>query len=374
MSRGSALTVEVGRIARLSPGRAGDDAEWTSSERSVAEVYDNGLVVALRPGTAWIRAVQPGGPPAQCIVNVVGFDRFMMNPVGLRQYPDDRRFEVNGRKCVGSELNGQRASSPEERQFVEDNRVVNPEPLHPLQKLEWEVEEGTEIYDGAGVPMGVVAPTTLGRRRVPSSKFNFGMSKILNGRMCLYAFAVKIAPSPHVQRLAGGQLDQEGTLRTSAWLPLDRVVQKEALLDRIGLGKVRLPRLPLESRGFRLTGGNPSQYMTEFGELRIVKDPDAEPVPSHYLRRPSGTVNIIYSVPGFGLGGQGLDSFLVTDGVIFYPARGAKVFVRPTYYPGRHPNRGQRSDLTMTFIYGAVWVQGLEPVYGWVAREALEGA
>jgi hypothetical protein len=314
-------------------------------------------------------------PATHCIVSVVGSQQPMINPAALRQYADDRRFEVNGRRCYGSELNGQRATGPEERRFAEDNRVVNPEPLNRSQKLEWEVEEGTEIFDGAGVLMGTVAPTTMtsDRRRVPSSRFNFGMSKVVAGRLCLYAFAVKILPSPQVRRLAGNQIHADGTLHTSAWLPLDRVVEKEMLIERVGLGKVKLPSLPLEPRGFRITGGDPSRYMTEYGELRIVKNPDSEPVPSHYLRRPSGTVNIIYSVPGFGLGGQGLDSFLVSDGVVFHPARGAKVFVQPTYYPGRHPYRGQVSDQTMTFLYGAVVVPGFEPVYGWVAREALEG-
>jgi hypothetical protein len=155
-------------------------------------------------------------------------------------------------------------------------------------------------------------------------------------------------------------------------VPLDSVIDKETLLDRAGVGKVKLPRLPLEKKGLRITGGDPKRYMTDFGEMRIVKDPDGDPVPSHYLHRPSGTVNIIYSVPGFGLGGQGLDSLLVGNNILFHPAKGAKVFVQPTYYPGKHPQRGKVSPMTMTFIYGAAEVEGVEPVYGWVAREALE--
>jgi hypothetical protein len=83
-------------------------------------------------------------------------------------------------------------------------------------------------------------------------------------------------------------------------------------------------------------------------------------------------VNIIYSVPGYGLGGQGLDAFLVTDGIVFHPARGAKVFAQPTYFPAKHPQAGKKSPMTMTFIYGAAEVKGVEPVYGWVAKEAME--
>ena len=82
-------------------------------------------------------------------------------------------------------------------------------------------------------------------------------------------------------------------------------------------------------------------------------------------------MNILYSVPGFGLGGQGLDSFLITDGIVFHPAKGAKVFTQPTYFPGKHPQKGKKSNKTMTFVYGAAEVKGVEPVYGWVAKEAL---
>ena len=370
------LTVEVGAAARLTPGRATPNAmAWTSSAREVAVVDEGGLLLGLRPGTTWIQGSWQGRPATQCLVAVVGSRVPFANPAALRQYADNRRFELNGRVCVGSELNGQRAGTPEERELVEDNRIINPTPLNSRARLEWEVDEGTSVYDGAGVVMGTVAPTTrtADGKRVPSSKFNFGMSKVLGGRLCVYAFAVAIRPSPQVRMLAGRQLGRDGTVRTSAWIPLDSVVDRATLLERAGLGKVKLPRLPLEPTGYRITGGDPNRYMTEYGELRIVKNPDSEPVPSHYLRRPSGTVNIIYSVPGFGLGGQGLDSFLVTDGVVFRRARGARAFVQPTYYPGRHPWRGRVSDRTMTFVYGAAEAPGLEPVYGWVAAEALEG-
>jgi hypothetical protein len=242
------------------------------------------------------------------------------------------------------------------------------------------VQEGTEIYDGAGVLMGTVAPAlNVGRggadHNIPASMFNFGMSKLLNGRLCLYAFSVWIEPTPELQK----QIDPNNELKggivgTSAWLPLDRVIDQATLLERIGLGKVKLPRLPLEEKSYRITGGDPNLYMTEFGEMSIVRDVGSGPVPSHYLRRPSGTVNIIYSVPGFGLGGQGLDSLLVSDGLIFHPAKGAKVFVQPTYFPSKHPQAGKVSPKTMTFLYGAVDVKGCAPVYGWVAREALEPA
>ena len=145
--------------------------------------------------------------------------------------------------------------------------------------------------------------------------------------------AQDVPDAEHGQNIVDPAEMKNGALGTSAWLPLDRVVQKEELLERIGLGKVKLPHLPLEEKRYRITGGDAKQYVTEFGEMSIVKDIHAGPVPSHYLKRPSGTVNIIYSVPGFGLGGQGLDSFLVSDNAIFRPAKGARVFAQPTWFP-----------------------------------------
>lgn len=366
------ITLGIGAARQLKPnGAAASSLKWESSDPKVAAVYGNGFVIGLTAGTAKVHAAE-----AECTVTVKEIEPPLVNPSTLKQFSDTRRFEVNGRKCYGSELNGQRASDPSERQNVDSNRVINPKPLAQgkEKQLEWELEEGTEIYDGAGVLMGTVPADfhTSDGRTVPTSKFNFGMSKVLNGKTCLYAFAVALKPTPEIAKLIDPkELNSKGAVSTSAWLPLDRVVDKETLLERIGVGKVKLPRLPLQPKGYKITGGNPKAYMTDKGELRIVKDPNAAPVPSHYLRRPSGTVNILYSVPGFGLGGQGTDSFLISDGIVFRPAKGARTFTQATYLPAGHPNAGKPSSKTMTFIYGAAEVKGVEPVYGWVAKEAL---
>jgi len=373
----SSLDMDVCSVERLIPNELkGSAVRWSSTDQKVAQVYQNGYVVALHPGKAMIKALaETGGAEAMCVVTVIEPDEPLVDPATLQQYDDNRVFHVNGGKCVGSELNGQRAVGEEERRNTKSNRVINPDPLTPDAPLEWEVEEGTEVFDGAGVPMGTVAPKLkVGDRKVPTTKFNFGMSKILNGRMCLYAFSVPIKPGKEIAKLVDPREIEDGAVGTSAWLPLDRVVQKESLLERIGLGKTKLPRLPLEETRYRITGGNPRQYVTEFGEMSIVKDIHAGPVPSHYLKRPSGTVNVVYSVPGFGLGGQGLDSFLASDELIFRPAKGAKVFVQPTWFPPKHPKAGQASPMTMTFVYGGVEAKGRQPVYGWVAKEALKPA
>jgi hypothetical protein len=368
------LELEVGSIERIKlAGGQGTGVRWESSVPQIVQVFQNGFVVGLTPGEARVRLREAGtNEAAVCVVTVKAAHALVVDPATLKQYPDSREFTVGNRKCYGSELNGQRAASLEEKRFTRANRVINPKPLRSDKPLDWEVQSGTEVYDGAGVLMGTVASKLkMGDRRVPVSMFNFGASKILGGRICVYAFSVSITPSPAMAKLLDPSESGNGTVATSAWLPLDRVVEKEALLERIGLGKVKLPALPLEARGYRVTGGNPKLYLTEFGEMSIVRKVETGPVPSHYLRRPSGTINLIYSVPGFGLGGQGTDSFLITDELEFFPAKDAKVFKQPTYFPAKHPQAGKVSPQTMTFLYGAIESKGCEPVYGWIAKEAL---
>jgi hypothetical protein len=297
----------------------------------------------------------------------------LVDPATLKQFDDDRVFFVNGRKCVGSELNGQRNDDPDERRFTSGNRVINPHPLRADRPLEWELRDATAVYDGAGVHMGdVAAKLTLDDgRRVASSKFNFGMSKIIDGKQCIYAFGVSIKPTTELAKIVDPKEMKDGVVGTSAWLPLEQVVEKDELSQRIGLNKPALPHLPLEEKSYQITGGDPRAYMTESGELSIIANVAFGAVPSHYLRRPSGTVNLLYCVPGFSLGGQGVDAFLVSDRVVFRPAKGARIFVQPTYFPAKHAQAGKKSDKTMTFIYGAVQVKGQEDVYGWIAKEAL---
>lgn len=347
------------------------NGRWESSDPTTVAVYHGGYAAGLKVGQAKVRTKKADGSVGECAVTVTKAVYPVTTADKLQQFEDSRRFMVDGRKCYGSELNGQRASNPADHKNLKSNRVINPNPIAAGNKMEllWEVEKGTEIVDGAGVSMGTVpAKFKAGNRTVPASKFNYGMSKVLHGKLYLYAFSVELAPTAALKKQAAVEDDEVGT---SAWLPLDKVVDKANLLPRLGLGQPGLPRMPLEETTYRITGGDPAQYLVDGGELGIVKAVDG-PVPSHYLKRPSGTINVLYSVPGFGLGGQSLDSLLVREGLTFRPAVGAKVFVQPTYYPKANPKIGQVAEKTMTFLYGAVEAKGMEPIFGWVAKEAMQ--
>jgi hypothetical protein len=340
--------------------------EWESSVPAVAAVYANGFVIALKPGQAVIRAAA-GADVAR--VRVVTGDETMQSLAKIQQFKDNREFvAADGRKCVGSELNGKVAG--EKR----PNRVTNPKPLIADRPLDWEIKEGAPVVDGTGALIGTASdPATADDgHRVHTAKFNYGMTKVIGGKLFVYAFVIRIKPDEKARANMLPDSIKKGTINTSAWLPLDAVVEKETLLEHIGVGEGKLPRLPLGSTKFRITGGKPDMYMTNDGEeLSIIENVDYGAHPGDYLRRPSGTVNILYSVPGFSLGGQSLDSFMISSGAIFRPVKGAKTFTMPTYYPPKHPLKGKMSDKTETFIYGAVETPNSETIYGWIAREAL---
>src|SRR4051812_32778777 len=78
----------------------------------------------------------------------------LVDPATLQQFDDNRVFVINGRKCVGSELNGQRNDDPDERKFTSGNRVINPHPVRAEHPLEWELTADAQVFDGAGVLMG----------------------------------------------------------------------------------------------------------------------------------------------------------------------------------------------------------------------------
>jgi hypothetical protein len=370
---GPALSLTVGSAERVPPPAA-SGARWTSSDADIVTVYGDSFVVALKPGRATIRA---GSAERDVVVTLA--EEQVGDPASLKQFADDRAFTTaDGRKCVGTELNGQLIGNVQEPR-IDRNRVQNPYPLRDDEPMLWGVREGATLYDGAGTPVGTIAPSlTVGDQKVPATRINYGMTKVIGGRLHVYAFATRVRPAGAVRPLLDPADFKDGTVGSSAWLPLDDVVKKETLLERVGVGKGKLPRLPLEDRRYVVTGGDPKMYLTDAGgpELQInYYEKGVGAVPSHYLRRPNGTVNIIYNVPGFKLGGQSLDSLLINGGVAFRRAKGVRPITRPLYYPPGQPSAGEISPgKTITFVYGAVEAPGTETIFGWVAREALSEA
>src|SRR5437016_6875975 len=118
--RKTSLSLEVGGAEQLnlSKGERGN-LKWSSSDTKIAQVYENGFVIGLRVGLAKVTARQ-GDQSADCVVNIGESNPPLSDPAKIQQYADNRVFFVNGRKCVGSELNGQRAVEPRSEEHTSE--------------------------------------------------------------------------------------------------------------------------------------------------------------------------------------------------------------------------------------------------------------
>src|SRR5690349_20979752 len=93
------ISLELGAATRLKTP-AGEDAvgNFTSTDPHAVQVFRNGYIIGLRTGSAQIRA---GGQ--QWIVDVTPPQpQRLVDPKTLRQHDDNRRFDVDGRRCYGS--------------------------------------------------------------------------------------------------------------------------------------------------------------------------------------------------------------------------------------------------------------------------------
>src|SRR5204863_8599200 len=81
-----------------------NEVKWSSDDPKVAQIFQNGFVIALRAGSTKVRA-QQSASTAECIVNVTESNSPLIDPATLQQYDDNRVFHINGRKCDGRELN-----------------------------------------------------------------------------------------------------------------------------------------------------------------------------------------------------------------------------------------------------------------------------
>lgn len=210
-------------------------------------------------------------------------------------------------------------------------RVVNP----ATGTIDWPIAPGTAMYDGLGNPRGVVTD--------PSVKINYGIRKLLRGNTLVYAWAASL-----------------DTGSASGWVP-------EAALVHANLLQGKMPTLVLPNPGggeyatrWIVTGGDPARY----GELKVTKNYDeGGRKATDYLLRPGNVVNIVYNVPGRGLGGFSVDT--VPAGVIFRRARGVSQLQAPLYQPD-----GSSAVDALHFVYGYI-EDGDQRRYGWMAKEAL---
>ena len=211
-------------------------------------------------------------------------------------------------------------------------RIKNP----ATGNLNWPLAAGTALLDGRGGTRGVVADSAV--------KINYGQRKILGGEIVVYVWSA---------RLTSGEA-------ASGWVRAGALVHAALLA-------ARMPTLALPDPGegeyqtqWLVTGGDPGS----FGDLKVTKGwAGGGRNATDYLLRGGNVVNLVYNVPGYGLGGFSVDTF--TRGVVFRRVKGVVQFTIPLYQPGSHT-----ASASMRFVYGYIH-DGSQSRFGWIAKEAL---
>jgi hypothetical protein len=212
----------------------------------------------------------------------------------------------------------------------------------------WGIEPGASIRDGNGEAMFVQAGSRL--------TFNFGQTRLLAGKA--HALALTTSNS------------------SAGWYPIDRILGETSFRAHNGEVNAKDPGQ-----------GNMACYVVRNShdasiELKkVVFDTDAT-IDQHEragdylpLVRANGrrSVNLIFSVPGFGLGGATTDHF--PAGTKFQRVEvpttsGAPSIVIPLWVQDSAGRFRQQSG-SMRFLYGYVRAADGVKRFGWIAQDAV---
>lgn len=243
---------------------------------------------------------------------------------------------VNGHYCVASPFNC--------RFRLGDARVTN-----TLGDDSWEITPGAAIRDGNGVALATETGTHL--------TFNYGQLRTVAGS--LHALALTTSNA------------------SAGWYPVDHIVQQAAFTNDDhevaakdpGDGKL----------GCYAVRGSDDEALAA---LKVVYDskegPDGHERAGDYFplvradnRR---SVNLVFSVPGFGLGGATTDHFLA--GAKFQrvdvPTATGRPSIAIPLWSRDSEGRYRKRAGSMRFLYGYVRTANGARRFGWMARPALE--
>ncbi len=239
---------------------------------------------------------------------------------------------VNGDYCKGSPFNC--------RFRYEDSRIATPEGAES-----WEVRPGASVRDGQGK---VLFEQTGG-----SMKFNYGQTRSLAGK----AHALGMATSNG----------------SAGWYPIERIVRETAFRNRVGNVDAK------DTGGERMACYEiRSTYDPGLFEKKVVKDSkSANERAGDYLplSRHNGeaSANLVFSVPGFGLGGATADHFRAGTKFrrISVPTSTGKPSITIPLWVKNSAGDYLKESGSMRFYYGYIVGDGVKR-FGWMAEDALK--
>ncbi len=220
---------------------------------------------------------------------------------------------------------------------------------HTDGTVEWGVVSNTPVLDGNGDVLGIDKSSTL--------KFNYGQRRIFGGQEYVYAMTT----SNH----------------SSGWFPLAKVKSADALGPRVG--SVHAHREGLAKMAcYEVRNSSDS----ELEQKKVVKDTDSSPGPAgeaagDYLPRLRAngkrSVNLIFNVPGYALGGPAIDHF--PAGTKFQrldvPTEAGPPSLDIPLWSEDANGRFLKPAGALKFIYGYVTTKTGEVRVGWIAYPAV---
>jgi hypothetical protein len=213
----------------------------------------------------------------------------------------------------------------------------------------WGIEPGASVRDGNGDPMLIQTGSRL--------TFNFGQTRLLAGRA--HALALTTSNS------------------SAGWYPIERILGETSFRAHNGEVNAQDPGL-----GKMACYAVRNFHDASIELKKVVFDTDAT-IDEHQragdylpLVRANGrrSVNLIFSVPGFGLGGATTDHF--PAGTRFQrvdvpTTDGPPSIVIPLWVQDS-AGRFRRQSGSMRFLYGYVRAADGVKRFGWIAQDAVE--
>jgi len=198
--------------------------------------------------------------------------------------------------------------------------------------IKWSVTPGTVAVDGRGNVVGTVTSQI---------EINYGQRKVIDGKNHVFGFRMEV----------------NGNTPASAFVPEAAVRGDTARMPTVVHGNPDRG----DAARYRITGGNPNKFKDGQGrDYKISESGTGNLEANDYLVRPSGTVHLLYSVPGFQIGGLATDTLRVDKNIEFVRTKDIPSISVPT-------RLGSKSGPDMKFIYGRVGQR-----WGWIAYDALE--
>lgn len=209
----------------------------------------------------------------------------------------------------------------------------------------WAVEPGASLRDGHGDVLAEMTRTRL--------TFNYGQTRSLAGKA--HALAMS---------------SNNGS---AGWYPIDRILGETSFRARVGEVNAR------DTGRTRMACYEVRDGHTASIELRkVVFDSMAEhermgDYQSRVRENGRRSVNMIFMVPGFGLGGAAYDHFPAGTKFrrISVPTASGKPSITIPLWAQDAKGRYRKRAGSMRFMYGFVRANG-DKRFGWIAQDALE--